>query len=1060
MNVKSKLNRVAVAVAISVGLSTAAVAQETSSAIRGVVESTAGQVVSNAKITITDTRTNISREFSTSDTGAFTARGLRVGGPYTVVVEDELGSRTITDVYTNLGESSSLNIELVSESDVERISITGSSTGVATEAIGPGSNYSFTDLQYQPSINRDIKDIIQTDPRVSIDPTNSDSIQCAGVNNRFNSLTVDGVQQNDNFGLNNNGFPTEGLPFPFDAIDQVDVQLAPFDVTYGGFTGCNINAVFRSGENDVFGTVFYDYTDDSLQGDSTSEGDFDVPAFNQSRYGFAVGAPIIKDKLFIFAAYEKDNPTEIFENGPEGAGFAQPIEGLTTDLLADIASIASSVYGYDVGDIANSGDNTDEKLLVKLDWQINEAHRAALTYQDTESATAVSTGLGTNSFAFNDRFYERANDLQTLALSVYSDWTDSFFTEFRISRTDVDNGQVANSSNSSFGDFTINDAIDGVDVRFGADEFRQANVLNYETENYKFAGTYYTGDHEITAGVEYQSNEVFNLFVPGSQGVFEFNGLENFRNQLADSIEFSIPGSLDPNDGAAEFEFRQFTLYAQDRWLVNDNLTLTFGLRYDSWDADRDPIANDNFFARYGITNATGPDFDLVQPRIGFNYVVSDDTFVYGGLGLFAGGNPNVWLSNNYSNNGVTILSSEVEREDDGSNSAAELAALDGANTANFGLEVPDFLINGLEGGDGAVNALDPDFEIPSLYKFNVGVQHEFGEGYIASADVIYTKEKNAPNTRPLNTVQIGTAADGRPIYTDVDLLDADCRADATSADCSGRSGTDYILENANEDGDGLILTTTLQKTWDNGISINAGYTYQDIEQGNPQNSSTASSNFGNLSVSDLNDPGIATSSFEVRHRFVLNLSYVKQFYKDYDTRINLFWNRQSGRPFSFNFDGDPGFGDERGFEDRNLLYVPTLDDPNVAYGDDFDLAAFNQFISDSGLEGSRGTILSRNSQRSSWNGRIDMRISQEFPGIKESHRGEFFIVVRNLANLLNDDWGNFSQVNFEFNNPVVDAELQSDGTYLFTNFDGDQGESLDVGASVWSARIGVKYTF
>ncbi|WP_395344814.1 TonB-dependent receptor [Ningiella sp. W23] len=1057
MFAKTKLNKIAVAVALSVGLSTAAMAQETSSTIRGTIQTESGQTVTDAKITVIDNRTNSVREFTSSSTGSFTVRGLRLGGPYTVIVEDELGSRTIEGVFANLGESTNLTIDLIPASDVERITVTGNASGLITEALGPSANFGFDDLQYQPSIDRDIKDVIQTDPRIAIDPTNSNAIQCAGGNPRTNSLTVDGIQQNDNFGLNNNGYPTEGLPFPFDAIDQVDVQLAPFDVTYGGFTGCNINAVFRSGTNDIFGSFFYDYTNDSLQSDETSDGKFDVPDFDESRYGFTIGAPLIKDKLFIFAAYEKNEPIEIFARGPEGSGFAQPVEGVTQALLSDIRDIAQNVYGYQVGNIANSADEIDEKLLVKLDWQINDDHRAALTYQDTESASASSTGTSASSFAFDDRYYERANDLQSIALSVYSDWTSDFFTEFRFGKVEIDNGQVPGTTNPSFGDLRIEDAVPGVDINLGADQFRQANVLEYDTTNFKFAGTYFAGDHEITGGIEYQAVEVFNLFVPGSQGVFRFDGVENFRNQQAFEIEYAIPASLDPNDGAAEFEFRQTTLYVQDRWLVTDDLTLTYGLRYDMWDADRDPTANANFQTRYGFTNATGPDFDLLQPRVGFNYNIDESTFMYGGLGLFSGGNPNVWLSNNYSNNGVTILTSQLELDEN--TSPAVLAALDGTNTPNFGNEVPQLSVDSLVGGDGAVNALDPDFEIPAVLRLNLGVQREFGDGYLVGVDVIHSRERNAAKSIALNTVQVGTAPDGRPLYKDVDLLDADCQADVTSSDCGGRRGTDYFLTNAEDDGETTVFSTFLNKRWDNGFNVNTGYAYMNADQGSPMNSSTASSNYGNLSVIDLNEPGIATSNYEVEHRFTLNIGYVHQFFEDYDTRVNMFFTRQKGRPFSYNFDGDPGFGDERSFEDRNLLYIPLENDPIVRYGEGFDLAAFNQFIADEGLEGARGSILQRNSQNSSWWGRVDLRVSQEIPGFMEDHRGEVFFVVRNLGNMLNPDWGNLRQVNFEHNNPVLDATIE-DGQYVYTNWDGRRSQDLDLNASTWSMRVGVRYTF
>lgn len=1057
-----RLSKLTGAVVLALGLSTSAMAADTTSAgIRGTVSIESGQTISNAVVVLTDTRTGAIKTLTTNDSGNFSSKGLRVGGPYTVMVKDDQGSRTIEDVYLNLGSPTNLAVELVSSSSVERIVVTGTISGLMMEANGPSANFSFEDLQAQPTISRDIKDVLANDPRIVIDSSNSDAIQCAGTNNRFNSVTVDGIKQNDNFGLNNNGYPTERLPFPFDAIDQVAVELAPFDVEFGGFTGCNVNAVIRSGTNEFHGSVFMDYTNDSMQGDEIDGDKFEVPSFSEKRMGFTLGGPIIEDKLFFFAAYEKHNPSKIFDDGPEGAGFAEPIEGLTVSALDEVAKIAKDVYGYQVGDIINSADEKEEKVLLKLDWYINENHRTSLTYQNTDGNTISSTGTSSSSYAFNDRYYERANELTTFSAQLFSDWTDDFVTEIRIGRSEIKNGQTPFSSDTSFGDFKIEEVVPNVDVFLGADQFRQANILEYTTDSLKLAGTYYMGDHEFTGGFEYESVEVFNLFVPGSEGIFEFASLDDFRNGKANKIQYNIPTSLNANDGAAAFTFETTTLYLQDRIVLTDDLTVTLGLRYDKWDSDDIPTANSNFKERYGTTNAVGPDMDLLQPRLGFNYIVDDETFVYGGLGLFAGGNPNVWLSNNYSNNGVAISASTLEAgkgANDNENAAID-AALLASNTNNFGLELPALSADQLVGGDGAVNAMSDDFEVPALWKYNLGIQREFENNLILGADIIYSKQQNSAKTVALNTVKVGTAPDGRPIYKDVDLLNATCKTSPTSGDCRGRSTTDYLLTNSDKDGTATIISFFANQSFDNGFKYSAGYAFMDAEEGSPMNSSTVSSNFGNLSVKDLNDPAIATSNYEVRHRFTLNLSYSTELIDGYASKVSMFAQRVKGKAFSWTFDGDPGFGDERFYEDRNLLYVPLANDPNVTYGSDFQLEEFNQFIADNGLEGSRGSILDRNTANSSWWTRVDIKFTQEIPGFMDDHKGSIFLSIKNLGNLLNDKWGKYQQVDFEYNAPVVDANINN-GQYEYTNFDGFRGQSVDSTASSWSAVVGIKYDF
>ncbi|OFC70769.1 TonB-dependent receptor [Alteromonas confluentis] len=1053
---KSKLNRVALAVAMSVGLSTAAMAQETSSGISGTVVSASGQSVSGATITLFDTRTGSVKTLTSNSDGVFNTRGLRVGGPYILKVEDAQGSRIIEDVFLNLGEPLNLTVKLENSTDVEQITVTGRASAMMTETSGPASFFSAEDLQAQPTVDRDIKDIVALDPRITIDQTNSNAIQCGGANNRFNSLSVDGVQQNDNFGLNSNGYPTERLPFPFDAIDQVSVELAPFDVEYGGFTGCAINAVTRSGTNEIHGSVFYDYTSDSMQGDSVDGSDIDVPDYDESRYGVTLGLPILKDQLFFFGAYEKHDPTEIFEYGPEDGNFANPLNGLTTATLEQIASTAQNQYGYTVGPIASSGAEKEEKVLLKLDWIINDDHRASLTYQNTDGNTVSTTDSDSDGYAFTDHFYQRGNELTTWSAQLFSTWTNDFETEMRLGHLKIKNGQRSFTDNPDFGEFLIED-VNGYEVHFGADEYRQSNVLNYDTTSAKFAGTYYTGDHTILGGIEYGSTDVFNLFNPGSEGLFTFATLEDFEAGLAQEIEWSIPGSLDTNDAAASFTFENMAVYLQDKWYVTPDLSVTFGLRYDSWSSDDAPDANSRFEQRYGFTNGTKPDFDLLQPRFNFNYNVDDSTFVYGGVGLFAGGNPNVWLSNNYSNDGMRILSTTVTRGE--GNTAAELAALDASNTANFGYEVPGYLETQLVGGDGAVNALDPDFEVPSVWKFNVGIQKELGYEVLVGADVIYSKLKNTAKTIALNAIDTGErSADGRIIYTNADMLDPACIADVNSADCSSRSATDFLLTNSDEDGDSFVGSFFVKKDFEFGLSTNFSYAYTDAEEGSPMTSSTASSNYGNQSVVDYNEPGVATSNYETKHRFVLNLTYSTELFEGYASRFTIFAQRVAGKPYSYNFDYDPGFGDQTPWEDRSLLYVPLENDPIVSYGEGFDLEAFNAFVAENGLE--RGRIQERNEQNSDWWSRVDFKFTQEVPGLMDGHKGEIFFNIRNLGNLLNDEWGVYRQVNFEYNNPVVDASLLDDGTYLYTNFDGDQGQRINQDSSLWFMRIGVRYTF
>ena len=305
MKIQLRKTALSLAIAACVGVSGAALANETTSAIKGQIKGPSGNPAAGTKITIVHLPSGSTKETETNDAGYFTAKGLRVGGPYRVVVDsDVFADQTFNNINLQVGADYPVNVTLERQSDVEQIVVTGRPISRMSGGTGPAATFTLEDLENQPAINRDLKDIVRIDPRVTIDDSRG-SINCGGGNPRFNSLTLDGVRMNDNFGLSSNGYPTIGAPFSFDSIEQVAVELAPFDVQYGGFTSCNINAVTKSGGNEVHGGVFFDYTNDSMKGDKIEGEDYDNGDYTEKRYGFNVGLPLIKDNLFLFTSYEK-----------------------------------------------------------------------------------------------------------------------------------------------------------------------------------------------------------------------------------------------------------------------------------------------------------------------------------------------------------------------------------------------------------------------------------------------------------------------------------------------------------------------------------------------------------------------------------------------------------------------------------------------------------------------------------------------------------------------------------------------------------------------------------
>ncbi len=1045
----------AAAAALTAAIIQPADAQVTSAGIRGSVTSTDSAVISGATVTITDTRTGSKTTARTGSTGQFTARGLNVGGPYAVeITADGFRSTRINDVFLQLGETADLAFAIEASTDrtLDTIVITGSANQIVQTAIGPNATFDLADLQDSPAINRDLRDIIAQDPRVYLDQSFGDGVQCAGANPRFNSLTVDGVSLNDGFGLNANGYPGQQMPFPFDAIENVAVELAPFDVQYNGFTACNINAVTKSGTNEFRGSVFYDYTDDSFKGDKTEGQDITNEPFIERRYGASLGGPIIKDRLFFFGAYERfSGPGASIDRGVDGSGAGTEVAGFTQADFDRIRSIAQNVYGYDPGGVPTAQNTYNEKYLIRLDANITDNHRASFTYNYDEGLSLAESDGDDDEFEFSKHLYQRGAETLTYSAQLFSNWTDNLSTEFRVSKNEVDFTQ-ASIDGAVFGEVQIYEG-DNI-IYLGTDDSRAANDLNYDVWNFKGLANYQWNNHRFTVGAERAETSVFNLFIQEAEGEYRFFATDTLS--AIDAFELGIPGRItyenasgsnDINDGAASFGYAINTLYAQDEWEIGNGMTLTAGLRYDFYGSDDLPPANANFATEYGFSNAQNLDGkDLLMPRVGFNWDVNDRLSTRAGFGLYSGGNPNVWIANNYSNNGVVLF----EAQDRSGTSLFDLnwvAGEDGQNTPIYG--IPQNLYDAVANAtaDGPVNVLDPNFDIPSEWKFAAGLTYSFdlpgiwGQDYTFMADFLASQTKDGATVTSISSTEIGTAPDGRPIY-----------------EGAVGFGGDIMLTNA-DGGTSSVLSLGLSKSHDDiGVDWSAAYAFTNSKDANPMTSSTAASNFFNFATTDPNNVSEATSNYEIPHRFTAKVSWKKAFWGDNFTRATLFGQAWQNRPYSFTFNRSSAdmFGDDS--PGRHLLYVPTgVNDPNVVFDPGFDTDAFFKYV-DSYDSLSRGSIAGRNDEVGQWSNRFDLRLSQEFP--TGYGKGSAFMVVENLGNLLNDEWGTYYQAGFPQTAGIVTADINDAGQYVYQSFSAQTPERRQTSNSLYEIRFGLKYEF
>ncbi|MFN3910584.1 carboxypeptidase regulatory-like domain-containing protein [Hyphomonas sp.] len=1053
--IKNFFARSASIVAIAAILPVAAVhAQVTSSSVRGVVTDSAGQPVAGATVTIVHEPTGTVTTASTGLNGAYTSQNLRVGGPFSFTVSGEgVTSSRVENVYTSLGDTSVVNIVTAAADETARLDtvvVTGS-TIVAQVATGPSATFNLATLENSPAINRDVKDIIRLDPRVYIDPnaggtSGSDGVQCAGASTRYNSLTVDGVRLNDNFGLNNNGYPTERIPFSYDAIQQVSVELAPFDVNYGSFTACNINAVTKTGTNEIHGGFFYDYTSDSLTGDKTDGIDREVGDFDEKRYGIHVGAPIIKDTLFAFIAYEKFEGANIFGQTPEDVG-------LSSALYQSIIDTAVNQYGYVSGGLPSSLAVQDEKFFAKIDWNINQSHRAAFTYTYNDGDNFSPSDSSASQIADGNHFYEKGAKLEAYTAALYSDWTPNFNTELRASSLSLDNRQIPVAGLEGFGEVQIRVARDlfpgTTTIYLGADDSRHANKLTYDLVNYKAAANYQLGDHLITGGVEREEFKVFNLFIQQVQGEWRFANQTAFANGDYNFFNYTnAAGTNDQNDGAADFGYEITTGYLQDTWNVTDYFDVTAGVRYDYYTTSDKPAFNPAFLARSGFRNDETLDgTSIVQPRVGFNLEVTPDVKFHGGVGLFAGGNPNVWLSNNYSNNGVILADYVIST----GNVNTDVYPTGGTPFFDVPQTAIDFVANAA--GAGNVNALDPDFEIPSEWKFAFGGVFNvdtglplIGDDLLVQADMLVSKTNESAIVVPLGYVQSGVGPDGRPIYR-------------------GTSNTnDFMLTNSENKGSAKVFSVAVSKEYDNGLDWSLGYAYTDAKDTNPMTSSVAFSNFSNYTTFDPVNIATATTDYEIAHRFTMKIDYEKDFIADYTTRVSLFGSANEGAPYSYTFARNSLFEPSSFANSRQLAYIPTgANDPLIAATSNAAaVAALNAYIAGhETLADYRGQIAPRNIAADDWWTTFDLRLSQDLPGLRKDDRTQVYMVIENLGNLINSDWGIQREHGFPGNAELYTATINGSNQYVISAFNSAaDNDAINVDPSLWKIRFGLKYKF
>lgn len=1025
----------------TVGLAPGAFAQSvTTGTLTGTVLAKDENVaLPGASITATHLPTGTVYTTTTRGDGRFTIINVRIGGPYTIAVTmDGFRTAEATGVNVALGDTVATDFALEIAAIEEAITVTAEAPLVDTTNAGTGSNVTLAQIQKVPTLDRSLEDMAKTSLYFNLsggaEGSDAGTISVAGRNNRYNTIQVDGAVNNDLFGLSPTGSPNgqaEAQPISLEAIQEVQLLVTPYDVRQGGFSGGGINAVTKSGSNEWHGSVFFNTRDNDLVGDGPADRPF--RAFSEDQYGLSLGGPIVADKAFFFIAGE-------LQRRETPSGFSAASIGRQAEAQRFV-DILRTKYGYDAGSIDEFTRATDnDNYFVRFDFNVGSGSQLTVRHNLVDAENDIWNGSSTL-FLTSDRPYNIRPETNATVAQLNSVLGGTFYNEARIGFTTV---ETIRDGSTAFPTVQV-DLPGGVSLEAGRERFSTANELDQDILEINNDLTWVRNNHTFTIGTH---NELFsfrNLFIRDSFGFYNFRSLDDFEKGWADQYEHSFSLTSDPQQ-AAEFDAEQYGLYAGDQWAVRDNLTVSYGLRADYLKLPDSPSFNPQVEQLYGQRTDEVPDSNLIlSPRLGFNWDPTSEgkQQLRGGVGIFSGRTPYVWISNQYGNTGVefrrlrSILTPPIT----------------GTNRINF-VSDPNNQPKTVGGNvTNEVALTDPDFEMPTVLRANLAYDYELPWGLFTTAEVTYTNVQNDIQYQDLNLRATGrNVVGGRPEYSLI------------SRNFTGV----YFLTNS-EDGESTTVGLQVRNRDWAGFQWSAGYLWQDATEVYPGTSSQASSNFLNTSVADPQNPGLQDATFLVEHRLTSTLSY------DFDlgpvgSSLSLYFNRQSGRPYSTTF-GSGGLdvnGD--GVRGNDLFFVPGsqaevifVNSAGVALADQAGAwNSLNAYISaDDSLSGARGKIAGRNTGRSPWTTQLDLRWALDLPISKVNTQLTFDVL--NVLNLIDSDKGVFRYTRFGEVSPVNFAGIDTaTGKLRYTlNFtDPNRRFDIDDVRSRWQAKLGLRVGF
>ena len=1078
-----------------------AFAQITTSSLGGRVTDANGQPVVGAAVVATHEPSGTVYGVTTNTDGRYSINGMRSGGPYKVEISC-LGYKplTYTDVTLQLAEVYALNGTLQDDSQMlgEAIVVAAPASKFAAEKTGAATNISSNQITSLPTISRSITDVTR------LSPYGGNGMTFAGADGRTANFTVDGANFNNNFGLND-GLPGGGNPISLDAIEEMQVVISPYDVRQTNFIGGGVNAITKSGTNKFIGTAYVYHRNENMRGNQVAgvEVSGARDRDRNTTYGFTLGGPIIKNKLFFFvnAEYSQTPSVAVRWRAIEEGQKADANKYLSYCTVEDMKRVKQHVYdkyGYDTGAYDNfPSDESNLKLLARVDWNINDNNRLAVRYNYTNNTgwngpNASSMDGGTRSayartslysMAFANSMYSMNNLVHTVSLDLNSRINENLSNQFLATFSKLDDIRGTNSTEFPFIDIHDGTGTTTQYMALGYELFTWNNAVHNTVANVKDDLTYYVGNHKITMGANYEYQMADNAYMRNGTGYYRYESVDDFLNGATPEVVCLTYGYDGEKNPAARVQFHKAGLYAQDEWNATESFKLTYGLRLDGLFFDNSDLMTNNKIKAIEYPTADGgvrtidtgkwPNASLtVSPRVGFNWHLTEDKSLTlrGGTGLFSGRLPLVFFTNMPTNSGMVQYQAQINAKNaekmgfnmdvfkgglvtDANGKATTQALLDKL----IGLGYPSTITPEDGAVPSSISAVDPKFKMPQVWKTSLALDYNFPTSFPFSISVegIYNKTINGVTISdwsmlPVNGFVHLNGADSRPMYPG-----------------TFRTGTKaFVLENTHK-GYGYSGSVTINMRPVEGLSLMAAYTHTASKELTGMPGSAAESAFTYVpTVEGPNNIKLHNSQYVTPDRAVASGTYSDKSGNHFSL-IYEAW--RGGYNYSYMLANDMN-GDGYNYD---ALYIPTdeqVKNNEFRFASADDAARFMDYVhGDKYLSKNQGKYAEAYSVYSPWVHRLDFSYKHDFKvKIGQSvNKLQLSVDVKNILNLFNSKWGVSKYMNSDLNEgrilkfESVDAEgypVFSTPAKVNANID-TFVPNISIG-QCWYASVGIKYMF